>query len=87
VRHSLRDAHYVRPASILVQRFQEPAKTDQDVYIAHSWWLTGWSAPQNMGDAVNTTGVEQRATLSAVGKRMYFGRDGDIYVSQRAGRN
>jgi len=31
--------------------------------------------------------VEQRATLSADGKRMYFGRDGDIYVSQRAGRN
>ena len=65
----------------------QPAKGGQDVYIAHSWWLTGWSEPQNMGDAVNTAGVEQRATLSADGKRMYFGRDGDIYVSQRAGRN
>ena len=65
----------------------QPAKGGQDVYIARSWWLTGWSAPQNMGDAVNTAGVEQRATLSADGKRLYFGRDGDIYVSQRAGRN
>lgn len=66
----------------------QPAKGGQDVYIAHSWWPTGqWSPPQNMGNAVNTAGVEQRATLSADGKRLYFGRDGDIFVSQRAGRN
>jgi WD40-like Beta Propeller Repeat len=66
----------------------KPAKGGQDVYIAQSWWLTGlWSTPQNMGDAVNTAGVEQRATLSADGKRLYFGRDGDIFVSQRRGRN
>jgi hypothetical protein len=56
----------------------------QDVYIARSWWPTGsWSAPQNLGDSVNTSGVEQRATLSQDGKRLYFGRDGDIYVSAR----
>lgn len=64
----------------------QPAKGQQDVYIARSWWLTGlWTEPQNLGDAVNTAGVEQRATLSADGKRMYFGRDGDIFVSQRSG--
>jgi hypothetical protein len=61
---------------------------NQDVYIAYSWWLTGlWSKPSNLGPAVNTAGVEQRATLSADGKRMYFGRDGDIFVSQRSGHN
>jgi hypothetical protein len=31
--------------------------------------------------------VEQRATLSADGKRMYFGRDGDIFVSERPGHH
>lgn len=58
----------------------------QDVYYARSWWPTGsWSAPRNLGDSVNTPGVEQRSTLSADGKRLYFGRDGDIYVSTRKG--
>ncbi len=28
-------------------------------------------------------GAEQRATLSRDGKRLYFGRNGDIYVSER----
>ncbi len=64
----------------------QPAKGQQDVYIAQSWWLTGlWSEPRNLGDAVNTAGVEQRATLSADGERLYFGRDGDIFVSRRSG--
>jgi hypothetical protein len=64
------------------------APANQDVYISQSWWLTGgWSAPRNLGDAINTAGVEQRATLSADGKRMYFGRDGDIFVSRRSGHN
>jgi len=59
----------------------------QDVYISRSWWPTGgWSAPRNLGDAVNTPGVEQRSTLSNDGKRLYFGRDGDIYMSTRAGQ-
>jgi hypothetical protein len=64
------------------------ANGGQDVYIAQSWWLTGrWSEPRNLGDAVNTAGVEQRATLSADGKRLYFGRDGDIFVSRRSGHH
>jgi len=59
----------------------------QDVYIARSWWLTGlWSAPINLGEAVNTAGVEQRSTLSSDGKRLYFGRDGDIFMSTRSGK-
>jgi hypothetical protein len=59
----------------------------QDVYYARSWWLTGlWSAPWNLGEAVNTAGVEQRSTLSKDGKRLYFGRDGDIFMSTRSGK-
>jgi hypothetical protein len=60
----------------------------QDVYISRSWWPTGsWSAPRNLGDAVNTAGVEQRSTLSHDGKRLYFGRDGEIYLSTRKGNH
>lgn len=60
----------------------------QDVYYSRAWWPTGgWSAPRNLGDAVNTAGIEQRSTLSHDGKRLYFGRDGDIYTSTRSGRN
>ena len=65
----------------------QPAAGAQDVYIAYSWWPTkGWTTPQNLGAAVNTAGVEQRATLSHDGKRLYFGRDGDIYTSTRRGK-
>ena len=58
--------------------------TDQDVYISFAWFLPGpWSKPVNVGAAVNTPAVEQRSTLSHDGKRLYFGRSGDIFVSER----
>jgi hypothetical protein len=61
-----------------------PAYGGQDVYYARSWTLLGeWTGPQNLGPSVNTAGVEQRSTLSADGKRLYFGRDGDIFTSER----
>jgi hypothetical protein len=60
-----------------------PAAGGQDVYYARSWTLLGeWTAPQNLV-SVNTAGMEQRSTLSADGKRLYFGRDGDIFESER----
>lgn len=56
----------------------------QDVYVSYSWLPTkGWTAPKNLGGTVNKAGTEQRATLSHDGKRLYFGRDGDIYMSER----
>jgi hypothetical protein len=62
----------------------QPAYGGQDVYYARSWTLVGeWTTPQNLGPGINTAGVEQRSTLSADGKRLYFGRDGDIYTSDR----
>jgi hypothetical protein len=42
-----------------------------------------WSAPVNPGENVNTPGSETRATISWDGRRLYFGRDGDIYSSSR----
>jgi hypothetical protein len=57
----------------------------QDVYW--SWIprldLDNWRKPVNLGPNVNTAGSETRATLSADGKRLTFGRDGDIYTSER----
>ena len=40
-----------------------------------------------IGETVNTAGVEQRSTLSKDGKRLYFGRDGDIFMSTRSGKH
>jgi hypothetical protein len=66
----------------------KPAAGGQDVYVSYSWWPTkGWTEPKNLGPAVNTAGVEQRATLSHDGKRLYFGRDGDIFTSSRKRRH
>jgi hypothetical protein len=63
---------------------QQPAYGNQDVYYSRSWWLTGlWSQPRNLGDGINTPVADQRATLSHDGKRMYFGSNNDLYVSER----
>lgn len=42
-----------------------------------------WSPPVNLGSAVNEFGSETRPSLSWDGKRLYFGRGGEIYVSTR----
>jgi hypothetical protein len=43
-----------------------------------------WSTPVNLGGNVNTLGNETRASLSGDGHRLHFGRDGDVYVSERS---
>jgi len=56
----------------------------QDIFYSVAWFLPGpWAAPVNLGGNINTAGAETRATLSHDGKRMVFGRSGDIYVSER----
>ncbi|HVE62247.1 MAG TPA: hypothetical protein VNB94_00395 [Mycobacteriales bacterium] len=42
-----------------------------------------WSAPVNLGPAVNSPGPETRPSLSWHGTRLYFGRSGDIFTSSR----
>lgn len=60
---------------------------NQDVYISRAKAFTGpWSPPANLGTNINSsTADEQRASLSADGKRLYFGAAGDIFVSERTG--
>ena len=42
-----------------------------------------WSAPTNLGGNVNTAAGESRPSLSGDGRRLHFGRLGDIWVSTR----
>ena len=42
-----------------------------------------WSAPVNAGTGVNTAAAETRPSLSGDGRRLHFGRLGDIWVSAR----
>ena len=61
-----------------------PAFGGQDVYRAVSPRLPFvWSKPKNLGPNVNTDADETRSSLSGDGKRLYFGRSGDVYVSER----
>jgi hypothetical protein len=56
-----------------------------DVYVSRrTSTKKRWSAPINLGPNVNTAGGETRSSLSWDGKRLYFGRDGDIYSSTRS---
>jgi Tol biopolymer transport system component len=45
--------------------------------------LDPWTAPTNLGPAVNGPGPETRPSLSWDGSRLYFGRSGEIYLSNR----
>lgn len=57
----------------------------QDVYRStRASTAEPWSAPVNLGSAVNTAGNETRSSLSWDGRRLHFGRDGDIFVSTRS---
>jgi hypothetical protein len=56
----------------------------QDVYTStRASTSDPWSAPVNLGAAVNTAGNETRSSLSWDGERLHFGRDGNIFVSTR----
>ena len=62
-----------------------PGAASQDVYAAtRASTDRTWSEPVNLGPMINTPGAETRASLSGDGTRLYFGRDGEIYVATRA---
>ena len=56
-----------------------------DIYVAtRESTDQAWSAPVNLGSAVNTVEAETRPSLSGDGQRLHFGRLGDIWVSTRS---
>ncbi len=64
----------------------------QDLWVATRGSLDAtWSAPVNLGPAVNTAASESRPSLSKDGKQLLFGRSpgpeggSDVYVSGREG--
>jgi hypothetical protein len=56
----------------------------QDVYAS---WRDSigepWSAPVNLGSGINTASDETRSSMSWDRLRLHFGRDGEVYVSER----
>ena len=63
---------------------QVRVRLSQDIYTSsrRSAW-GAWKVPVSVGDGVNIAAGESRPSLSWDGKRLYFGRSGEIYVSQR----
>ena len=62
-----------------------------DIYVTtRPTTADAWSAPVNLGSAVNTDGAETRPSLSGDGQRLHFGRTplgattSDIWVSTRS---
>ena len=56
----------------------------QDIYTSmRASTADPWSTPVNLGPNVNTAGNETRSSLSWDGRRLHFGRNGDIFVSSR----
>lgn len=55
-----------------------------DVYVTtRASVADAWLAPVNLGSNVNTAAGESRPSLSGDGRRLHFGRLGDIWVSTR----
>ena len=66
------------------------AKGGQDIYVStRASTDDPWSAPVNLGDAVNTSAGETRPSLSWDARTLLFGRapgpegSSDIYISTR----
>ena len=56
----------------------------QDIYAStRASTADPWSTPVNLGPNVNTAGNETRSSLSWDGRRLHFGRNGDIFVATR----
>ena len=66
----------------------------QDIWVStRTSFDAPWSAPVNLGAAVNTAAAETRPSLSKNARQLLFGRApgpegiGDIYVSTRTAQN
>ncbi len=68
----------------LVDAKGKPSFGSFDVFVAsRKNTKQPFSAPVNLGERVNSAGSETRSTISWDHKRLYFGRDGEIYSAKR----
>jgi Tol biopolymer transport system component len=74
----------VRPGALeVVFASTRPGSAGMDIYSAVRGPDGTWEPPVKLGPNVNTPGMESRPSLSRDGHRLYFGSDGDIFVSTR----
>jgi len=72
--------------------FYDPRREENDLYVSMLDSTGNWSAPINLGSAINTIGDESSPFLSPDGHTLFFASNGrpgygdlDIYVAQRKG--
>jgi hypothetical protein len=74
----------VRPGGLeMVFASTRPGSAGMDIYSSVRGPDGTWQPPVKLGPNVNTPGIESRPSLSRDGHRLYFGSDGDIFVSTR----
>jgi len=75
----------------LLLSLEQPGGFGQrDLYVTFRKPGGGWSAPQNLGPLINTSGDERRMVLAADGQTLYFSSNGhpglggtDLFMSRR----
>ncbi len=74
--------------------FYDAKRNEGDLYVCLKEGDKKWSAPINLGSAINSMGEDTSPFLSADGKTLYFATDGrpgygnqDIFVSTRTGES
>lgn len=72
-----------RPADAKGKPNFGPPGTFDVLYARRSNTKQKFSAPKNLGSRINSAGSETRSTFSWDRKRLYFGRDGQIYTASR----
>lgn len=84
-------SHIAADGSFMVLSIETPTtRGGNDLYISQRMPDGSWSEPVNMGDSVNTIGMEIAPFIAADGSSVYFASDGhrgyggrDIFVSRR----
>ncbi len=75
---------------LLMTLVREEGYGDNDVYVSFINKDKSWTTPKNLGEIINTAGVESSPFLAADNKTMYFSSDGfsgygkrDLFVTHR----
>lgn len=76
--------------TLLMSVQREDTRGDRDIYVSFLKDNDKWTEPKNLGDIINTAGIEGSPFLAADDRTMYFSSNGfsgyggsDIYVTRR----